>query len=154
MSDVGLFIIEREQGSSYLDIKIEPTGIVADDGLETAVYISLFTDQRCDVEEIPLFETTGQRGWWGDLLSEVDGDRIGSKFWLLKREKTLPQTLQKFIDYAKFSLQWMIEDGIAEDVVVDAEFLRQGVMKMTIQIKKPDGLSVIFSVAWDAQGVK
>lgn len=153
MSDIGLFIIEREPGHPVLDIDITSTGIAADDGLETAVFISLFSDQRVSVEELPDF-VDEQRGWWGDLLSDVQDDKIGSKLWLLTREKTTVQTLQRFIDYSKDALQWMIDDGVADEILVDAEYLRRDTIKVTIQINKPDGLNELFELVWNGQEVK
>lgn len=154
MSDIALQVVfDKVSGRSYIDIGLDDEGIVADDGAETAVLMSLFTDQRCTVEELPDFETD-QRGWWGDLLSDIKDDKIGSKLWLLTREKTTTETLQRFIDYSREALQWMIDDGFAEDVIVDAEYIRRGFIKVTIEILKPKGLSEVFEVIWNGQEVK
>lgn len=153
MSDIGLKIFtDKISGNSYLDIKIGETDIEADEGLETAVLLSLFTDQRVTVEELPTFETD-QRGWWGDLLSDITDDKIGSKLWTLKREKTTTETLQRFIDFTREALQWMIDDGVADDVLVDAEYIRRGFIKVTIEISKPKGLNESFELIWNGQGV-
>lgn len=153
MSDIGLFILERYDGHPVIDIDINDTGMIADDGLETAVLLSLFTDKRCSIEELPTF-VEDQRGWWADLISEVEGDQIGSKLWLLQREKTTVQTRQRFIDYSKEALQWMIDDGIAEEIIVSAEYITKEAIKLTIEIQKPSGLVESFNVLWTGQEVK
>ncbi len=64
-----------------------------DAGLETAVIISLFTDRRAgENDELPATETD-RRGWWGNTLQDAD-DEIGSKLWLLCREKQLPVVMR------------------------------------------------------------
>lgn len=154
MSDIGLQIVCDElSGRSYIDIKIGDTDLVGDDGAETAALISMFTDQRVSLEELPDFEES-QRGWWGDLLSEIQDDQIGSKLWTLRREKQTTGTLQRFIDYTRDSLQWMIQDGFADDVQVDAEYIRRGFILVTVQMFKPKGDPVIFKAIWDGQGVR
>lgn len=107
-------------------------GFEEDDGLETAVIISLFTDRRAEIDD--QISGDNRRGWWGDLLTEVEGDRIGSRLWLLAREKQLPNVLSKAREYAEEALQWLIEDGIASAVGVEAEIIRTGVLGLAIEI--------------------
>ena len=73
------------------DLCVVGADLLADDGLETAVLLSLFSDRRAREEEIPPGQTW-RRGWWGDLLAD-DQDQIGSKLWLLEREKQSPTVL-------------------------------------------------------------
>jgi phage gp46-like protein len=100
-------------------------GLVMDDGLQSAVVISLFTDRRADANDLPTNAPGGdRRGWWGDSFGDVPGDRIGSRLWLLAREK------------AKEALQWLLDDGIASAVNVDAQWMdgRQGVLQLNVEI--------------------
>ena len=64
--------------------------------------------------------TASRQGWWGDTYATVAGDRIGSRLWLLQREKILPLTLQRAEAYAKEALQWMIDDRLVERITVNA----------------------------------
>lgn len=156
MSDIGLFLVERTQGRQEIDIKIGDYDLLGDEGAETSVYVSLFSDQRVTDEEKPyLFET--KRGWWGDVLSEVEGDQIGSKLWTLTRSKTTSDTLQKHIDYVTESLQWMIDDGFSDRIEVDAAYIGPSVpngIEIIIQIYRPDGTSEEFTIIWDGQEAK
>lgn len=106
-----------------------------DDGLETAITLSLFTDRLADVSD-DLPDDNRRRGWWGDSFAEVNGDLIGSRLWLLSREKQVPAVLQRARDYARESLQWLIDDGIARKVEVDAEFPRRGVITLTVIVHR------------------
>lgn len=133
----------------------------SDEGLETAVIISLFTDARAfDDDVLPDFNSTDKRGWWGDLVSPVsDGDKIGSKLWLLERSSTREDVPQKAKQYAMEALRWMITDGVAIKTEVEAE--RQGrvgqdVLALKVKIFKKDGTSVAveFEDVWAAQALR
>lgn len=117
------------------DWRIVGPGFEEDDGLESAVVISLFTDRRAENDD----EVDGEdrRGWWGDLFADVEGDRIGSRLWLLSREKQLPAVLIKAREYASEALQWLIDDGVASAVTVTTEIVRQGLLGLLVVIHRP-----------------
>ncbi len=118
--------------------------LATDDALETAVILSLFTDRLANADDA-LPDSTGQRrGWWGDSFADVDGDRIGSRLWLLAREKQLPAVLERARAYARESLAWMVEDGIARGVEVEAEFPRLGAIAIEATILRAIGGPVRF----------
>ena len=48
---------------------------------------------------------------------------IGSRLWLLNREKELQSVVNRARDYAAESLQWLIDDGIASRVDVAAGWI-------------------------------
>lgn len=124
-----------------------------DDGLQTAVIISLFTDQRVSDDELPP-DQTSKRGWWGDKFSEIDQDKIGSKLWLLERVKRTAETLRKAQDYTKEALNWLIEDGVAVSITVVATYDANNQLVADIDIKKPNGRSSRFQMLWDKQELK
>ncbi len=151
MSDISLGRV-----GDIFDLQISQGDLVFDDGLETAVSISLFTDQRVNDEKLP-DGTDDKRGWWGDLVSEVDQDKIGSRLWTLRRAKKIQENLRRAEDYAKESLEWMIEDGIATSVSAVASFrddLGAGYWDLEVLIKKPEGTTSRFQVLWDKQALK
>ena len=88
------------------------------DELAQAVLISLFSWHKS--EEDDGIKAPNRQGWWGDTYATVAGDRIGSRLWLLQREKILPLTLQRAEAYAKEALQWMIDDRLVERITVNA----------------------------------
>lgn len=111
--------------------------LAEDDGLETAVIISLFTDRRAaDDDVLPDQASADRRGWWGDAYAEVSGDQIGSRLWLLRREKQTPQVLERARQYAAEALQWLVDDGVARAVDVTAEWLNAGAMGLVIEIAR------------------
>ena len=87
------------------------------DELAQAVLISLFSWRKS--EEDDGIKAPKRQVWWGDTYATVAGDRIGSRLWLLQREKILPLTLQRAEAYAKEALQWMIDDRLVERITVN-----------------------------------
>ncbi len=112
---------------------------VTDDSLKTAVIVSLFTDRRAEPDDEIPDGTEDRRGWWGDIYPEHDGDLIGSRLWLLDREKQLPSVLRRAETYAAEALQWLIDDGVAQTVDVSAKNPSDGVLALEIRIQETSG---------------
>ncbi len=150
MSDIRL---EPSEGLSF-DLAMEKNDFALDDTLKTAVIISLFTDHRVSVDELPEGDQD-RRGWWADVLNE-DQDRIGSKLWILKREKITPEILDRFKSYCEEALQWLINDRIAESVAVFVE--RSGLTQISIgiEIKRPqdDRIKYRYGFIWGEHGIQ
>ena len=102
------------------DLTFENGDFVNETTLRNAVLLSLFCDRRVTAAEIPQGETS-RRGWFGDLLADTEGDEIGSRLWLLDREKTTDENAARARDFATESLEWITEDGLADAVNVTAE---------------------------------
>lgn len=132
------------------DWALQPTGLEPDDGLETAVILSLFTDRRAE----PTDDAPGgdRRGWWGDDYADVPGDRIGSRLWLLAREKQTGAALLRARSYAIEALTWMIDDGVASRIDVEATAPRAGRLVLAITIQRPgeDPRTFRFERAWQS----
>ena len=132
------------------DLVVESGTLKADNGLQTAVLISLFTDKRADFEELE-GGNTELRGWWADLLSTPITDEIGSKLWLADRSKMDTRLLPLLEDYAKDALQWLIEDGIADGVDATATQIDETSAAISVNIYRPNGDNIPFKFLWDGQ---
>jgi len=130
MSDIATVILENKT-SLYCDWVMDGPDIESDDGMLTAVTISLLTDRLADADDdIPDAPGIGQpgiadrRGWWGDTVPSSSTDKkpdlIGSRLWLLARASATPQTATLAKGYIQEALAWMIEDGVAGRVNVAA----------------------------------
>ena len=134
------------------DMKLAGYDLERDAGLRTAVIISLFTDRRAnDGDPLP-GAPEDKRGWWADSFAELRGDRIGSRLWLLSREKQLQSVVVRARQYAQEALQWLLEDGVAAGVQVSAEIVRTGVLGLQIGITRPalPAINFRFEAAWRA----
>jgi len=114
--------------------------------------------RRAEPDDALPAEATDKRGWWGDALSvQVNGrpvsdDRIGSRLWLLSREKQLQSVVERARHYCKEALAWLIEDGICERIDVTAEIVRTGVLGVQILVVRPAQSSVNFKFDYVWQG--
>lgn len=115
-----------------LDLVVKNSEIQVDESLKSAVLISLFTDARCEKTELPEGELS-QRGYFGDAIF---GEQTGSKLWLINRSKYSNDTLIKAKEYAKSSLDWLVTDGLAKDVQVEAYFNEQKKMILNVSLFK------------------
>ena len=118
------------------DICVVGADLLSDDGLETAILISLFTDARVREDELPPGHTW-RRGWWGDDV-EDEPDITGSKLWLLRREKATPHNLVRARGFIREALRWMIRDGVAVGLDVRTFYDPPGVMNMLLGVVEPD----------------
>jgi len=137
------------------DFGFENNDLEHDDGLETAAIVSLFTDAKANADDILPDPNRGNRGWWGDLVSGIEYDRIGSKLWLLERNKTTEETLVRAKQYILESLQWMIDDNITKKIEVEVEragTVVQPTLAFLVKIyKDTTTLNISFNQQWEAQ---
>lgn len=119
------------------DMVVAGADLLADDGLETAVILSIGLDRRADDDD-GLPDDVDPRGWWGDSYADVPGDQIGSKFWLLARAKQLPSVAQQVKEYAEQALQWLVDDGVASSVICAAQWIAEYTLGLTVTINRPN----------------
>jgi phage gp46-like protein len=137
------------------DLVVHDDDVLGDTGLRTAVLLSLFVDQRAqDDDELPGAEDD-VRGWWADEFADVEGDRIGSRLWLLERSTLSAATAPRAAELAREALQWLIDDRVAAKVDVVAEAGR-GVLVLAPTIHRPgrDPVTFRFAHAWDGEATR
>lgn len=136
------------------DLIIEDGDLKADNGLETATLISLWSDRRVEDEDNLPEGETDQRGWWGDEVSSFTDDKIGSILWTSERGKTDIETQNRIKEGADDALKWMIDDGVAASVENETELAEQGRIELRTKIFKPLGDDIPFQAIWDAQDLR
>jgi phage gp46-like protein len=168
MTDIATVVFTNGEYRSYdWQFGVQTSGnapvLYNDDGLYTAVIISLLTDRQAAADDfIPDAPTVGpadRRGWWGDTATDdtVDGepDLIGSRLWLLTRCKLDGTVAPRAQIYAEEALAWMIEDGVAGSVVATAKE-QPGALKMNVTISRTlaNGAPInhSFDIAWSVTG--
>jgi phage gp46-like protein len=125
-------------------VAAEDGGVAEGDDLETAVLISLFTDRYVDESQVEPGKPRG--GWWGDAYADEDGDRIGSRLWLLERGIDLQLTPVRAREYALEALRWLVEDLVAREVEVEAERAAAGTIHLSITLHLADGTTARYDV--------
>lgn len=133
-------------------------GLLQDLGNDTAhplvraVVMSFFTWRRANADDVLPNAGGSRMGWWGDSFPPAPGDRIGSRLWLLARAKLTDATVQLAQGYAQEALQWLVDDGVAARIEVQAE--RQGLATLALAcvIYASDGSAdavIRFPNVWD-----
>ncbi|WP_449246575.1 phage GP46 family protein [Desulfarculus baarsii] len=136
MADIKLAFDEAARAG---DLVYHAGALDTDDTLDTAILQSIFSDARArDDDALPDGETS-RRGWWGDGVADVEGDRFGSRLWLLCREKQTEATRQKAVAYVKEALAWLTADGVATAVDVDAAWTARGVLTIYVACRLANG---------------
>lgn len=134
MSDLALIWDGRS-----CDLALDGNDLQLDDSLQTSILISLFSDRRARADDVLSGADGDRRGWWADAYPQIEGDQIGSRLWLLSREKELAEPLRRAKEYAEEALAWLVTDGIAARVQVITSVPRRGVLGLTVALKRLDG---------------
>ncbi|VWX62610.1 phage GP46 family protein [Sphingorhabdus sp. 109] len=136
------------------DIVLQDGALAIDDGMRTAIFLSLFTDARApDDAELPE-QGADRRGWWGNGFA-ADGlssrhEEVGSLLWLLRRSKVTNATLALAKTYATAALQWLVTDRVARSVLVEVE-AQGNVLAIGVTLDRPTGPArQRYDFTWDA----
>lgn len=127
------------------DWRLSGAQLEGDDGLETAIVLSLFTDRRAADDDALPDGTDDRRGWWADAYPDVDGDAIGSRLWLLFREKETQAVVQRAREYTEEALAWLLEDGVASRVVVETGWVDR-VSGVLFEAKTPTSMPGVLGI--------
>lgn len=129
MSDFASFwnvdemIADWQEGSGMLSTGNE---------LQTVILISLFTDRLARSDDN--YEDSDRRGWWGD---SNDDKQLGSRLWLLRREKLTTNVAMKAETYALEALSWLKDDGVVSDVIPVAQIIMPNRLNLTVRYLSP-----------------
>ncbi|GBR06435.1 phage GP46 family protein [Asaia siamensis] len=140
--------------------------LALDNPLHSAIIISLFTDRVLPKQPDSLDAAIGivamkgaagsveadLGGWWGDALEE---EPIGSRLRQLRHaikvgDTAIPAEAQAM---CREALQWLIADGIAENVAVSARWsaVNASALEFEVTVRRPSISSsetFLFSWAW------
>ena len=110
------------------------TDLESGQDLETAVIISLFTDRLAHPDDrLPDPHDGDRRGWFADWDADEFG-LIGSRLWLISREKQIEEVRLRIEGYCNEALAWLLEDDVADSVVVTAAWNPQAPGRVDVDI--------------------
>lgn len=130
------------------DVRLSSGDLEAENGLATALMLSLFCDARASADQLERFGGDEARGWCLDSLAAVPGDQYGSLLWLLQREVQIPETLNRAREYAEQATRWLIDDGLADSVLVAAEYPQRGMLALQIEPVRARAPRERFAFVW------
>lgn len=129
--------------SGTADWQLASYGLLTGDDLETAIIISFFTD-RVAGQDDPLPVGGDPRGWCLDDPKYP----IGSRMWLLRRAKQIPETAGRARDYLIESVQWLIDDGVVSRFDIKTAWVGAGRLGAAVVAYRHDGSSVALNFGW------
>ena len=141
MSDITtVWVPERGRG----DWVLNGADLQSGGDLVTAVLISLFTDRVANDDDVVADGGADPRGWWGDAGARYP---IGSRLWLLEREKQTDETKARAKDYIAEALQWLIDDGVVASFVIDTAWIAPGRLGAQVIANRRDGSAIAMNFA-------
>lgn len=127
MTDVLLF-----QGADGGEIEVEASGIVTDDGLGTAVFLSLFGGN----EEDDGTTATAPLQWWGNVL-EDEGSARRYRSQTLAVLVGLPLTssnLLRLQTAAENDTAWLVSEGLASERAISVRVTAPKRVAITVAV--------------------
>lgn len=117
------------------------------DDLETAILISLFTDRLAREDDD--YDGDNRRGWWGDQDQDYP---IGSRLWLLNRQKLTLAVANKAQDFAAEALKWLTDDGVVASITPVTQIVYPNRLNLFITYQKPgqDAVSKRYFWVWES----
>jgi len=135
---IDIALIQNEDSGIY-DFTFENGDFKTVDSFDTSITVSLFADARATQSQVPRSEL--RRGWWGNQFAkDFPLSEVGSKLWLLNQARNTQDTLNNAIDFARNSLQWLVDNNHAESVNVTGAFTINGI---TLAIVIDRGSSIV-----------
>lgn len=161
MSDIALI---WNPAIGHGDFAVSQNDLTPDDGLRTALTLSLALDRAAQPgDTLPdgTIAKGGERGWWADEFADVDGDKIGSRLWLLERSKATPDIPPRAESYSREALQWILDDKVGTSLNVSSDFIRAAGGKpigyfVAVEIPRPhqNPASFRFDHVWAAEAAR
>jgi phage gp46-like protein len=156
MSDFATLVLFDGQSLAF-DWALCGPDLESDDGLRSAVVISLFCDRLAAADDVLPDGSGDRRGWWADVppdgADDAKPDYIGSRLWLLRRAKATDRTARLAENYAREALKWLIDDGVAAAVSCRASWLSRDELQLAIALSQTDtqgnAANRSFSFSWN-----
>lgn len=135
----------QDSATGIYDIAFENGDFQSVNSFDTSIIVSLFADARATASQVPRSEL--RRGWWGNQFDpSFPLFELGSKLWLLYQARNTQDTLNNAIDFARNSLQWLVNDNNAKSVNVSGALTASGIT-LTIVIDR--GSSIVETRYYD-----
>lgn len=127
------------------DLELELGDLKTDEGLVSAVLVSLWSDARARADDDIPDGGNDVRGYWG----QETGDDFGSRLWLYDRSKMGSETENDVREAAESALRWLVAEEIASEVRVATS--RGGTLhEIRLEVEIVRGASKIWASLWDA----
>jgi len=125
--------VELNKDQGYYDISFENGDFKKIKGMDTAIWLSIFTDARASESQVTSPED--RRGSINDLNNPVE---MGSLNWLYEQARLIRATVNGLMDTTKTCLSWLVDYGYAKNIETTA--IREvNKLEVGVKIETPDG---------------
>ncbi|MNY52875.1 Phage protein GP46 [compost metagenome] len=73
---------------------------------------------------------------------------IGSRLWLLRRQKLTTAVAIKAEDFANEAVQWLIDDGVVSAITTTAQIIYPRTLVLTLNYQEPGKANANVKFAW------
>ena len=109
------------------DIDFENGDFKMTDGLDTALYLSIFGEARASRSQIR--DSRLRRGHFTNIFSNIEGYEIGNTSWInIDQGKNTTNNLNQIIDQWNNGIKWMIDDNIISKAEIKADNLGSSII--------------------------
>jgi Mu-like prophage protein gp46 len=145
MSDLAL----SQSANGRFDLDFSGNDLHLTDSLKNAVLLSLGIWASVRVPDGNAVLEPQISGWWGSSLDDIE---LGSTIWKSFSDKVGEPVLDKIDAAVTQALKWMIDDGVAKDVVPDTSILSKNSVEIVVKIIRPDSSEEEYKwqVNWEA----
>lgn len=108
--------VERDEDGIY-DLVIEDGDLKKTAGMDSAIFISLFTDRRANPDEVA--DPMKRRGWCGTENTPDQQGNVGSGIWLYEQRRLTKGVSEGVRMEAYQCLNWLVFDDLAKTINVE-----------------------------------
>lgn len=121
----------KQDGLDNWDINFSGGDIEATQGLDSAIYLSILSENRASSSQIK--DSRSRRGHFANEFNNIQNSEVGSLVWYYTQQAVNTQANASLIQNAiRDSLSWILDQGIASDLEVNIERKGNG---LTINIE-------------------
>lgn len=110
--------VEQDSDGIY-DCVIEDGDLKKTAGMDSSIFISLFTDRRANADEVA--DPMKRRGWSGTQLTPNRQGNKGSGIWLYEQRRLDQDTREGVRMESYQSLFWTVTDQLTKQIDVDTK---------------------------------
>lgn len=140
----------------FSDIRFDPeqADLIAEIGLDTTIFLALFTDTRRGSGDPAPSNDPDPRGWWGD---ELLGIQTGSRLWMVTERAKLTQgTINAVRDAMQEAIdRQLVGTKMISSATIDVTRTEDGVMwDITLIRNNAEDILFSYNQQWDGQNRK
>jgi phage gp46-like protein len=129
------------------DLSVSNSALDSDESLKTAITVSLLSWARAQPGDV-VPDAEDLKGVWFDTYASVPGDRFGSRLWTLIGQPINSRLLAQFDELVREALQWMIDDGIIQDLQIVIEVVGPEMVGAKVGVRRPRDTSLTWLDTW------